>query len=76
MRRLFNGRQFNSSVFNSNLMTIGLMGVLLLLASAVGRVTAANVSGWLAGSQYRAERAHAAAPGRMDMAAHPGWRVR
>jgi hypothetical protein len=46
----------NDKGLNSNLLMIGLMGVLLLMASAVGRITATNLGNWLAKPQPRIER--------------------
>jgi hypothetical protein len=64
------------SVFHSNVVTIGLMGVLLLLASAVGRVTATNVNAWLSGYQARPQQMSTDAPAGTDLAALSAWKVR
>jgi len=63
-------------LLNSNVMTVGAMGVLLLLASAVGRVTATNMTGWLGNMRTRAEHVRIAAPERATLAAYPSWTVR
>lgn len=64
------------NVFDSNLVTIALLGVLLLLASAVGRVTASNVGGWVARAQGHAQRASAPEPERFDVAALMSFHAR
>ncbi len=53
---------------HGNWVAIGLMGVLLLLASAVGRVTATNVGAWLGVPTARTQHADAASPGQLDAA--------
>lgn len=57
------------TMFSGNGMTLLLMGVLLLFASAIGRVTATNVGQWLQGSALRTERAAVPAPERLAVAA-------
>ncbi|HEX7927380.1 MAG TPA: hypothetical protein VF678_07300 [bacterium] len=59
---------FSSNLFSSNGMTLLLMGVLLLFASAIGRVTATNVGQWLQGTALRTERATVPAPERFAVA--------
>ena len=61
MRGFFTGKWLNdgllnSGLFNSNVLMISLMGVLLLMASAVGRITANNLGNWLTKPQPRIER--------------------
>jgi len=63
-------------LFDSNVLMAGAMGVLLLLASAVGRVTATNVTGWLGGMQARAERVSVEAPEPTNATVHASWLVR
>jgi hypothetical protein len=62
------------SMLNSNLVSIALLGVFLLLASAVGRVAAGNMSTWLTGSLGHAGRAMAA--DRAEVAAVSPWHAR
>ena len=63
------------NLFQSNVVMISQLGVLLLLASAVGRVTATNLSAWLSGSPARLQKASTDAAGGIDVAAFSAWKV-
>ena len=60
MRGFFSDKWWTGSLLNgflnSNVLMIGLMGVLLLMASAVGRITASNLGTWRNKTQPRIER--------------------
>lgn len=64
------------NAFDGNWMTISLMCVLLLLASAVGRVTATSVGTWLSTAAAPSHAAGAAPSGNLDAALLTAWRSR